>query len=644
MKGTKSTMVQKQLDTIIAPYGGKLKDLLIRDEEHQDLIEKSKQLPSVQISARALCDLELLATGAFSPLDRFMGRDDYERVLTEMRLKDGTLFPIPVTLPVDEDSLPKWGEEITLSDSHNNILAIMKIEEVYQWDPQREARLVLGTTDPRHPLISEMGQWGKYYLSGELQVLNLPKYHDFVDLRLTPAQVRARLAEMGRARVVAFQTRNPMHCIHEELTKRAAAAVDGSLLIHPVVGMTKPGDVDHYTRVRTYRALFDNYYDHSSSMLSLLPLAMRMAGPREALWHAIIRRNFGATHFIIGRDHAGPGKDSYGKPFYGPYEAHSMLEQYEDELNVQPVEFKELVYVSNEERYEEANKVPENATVFTISGTEVRENYLAKGVTLPEWFTRKETAEILQATYPPRRQQGFCIWFTGLSGSGKSTTAEAVVSHMLERGRQVTVLDGDVVRTHLSKGLGFTREDRNINILRIGYVASEIVRHNGVVICAAISPYRAARNEVRKMVGPENFIEVFVDTPIEICEQRDVKGLYARARRGQVTGFTGVDDPYEAPVDPEITLDTLQNSTDVNAARIIDYLIENDFLSLFSGAVILANAWAKSDHHEYTSRWRRCPSLPPRKLVRNDQFFVLSPYFYFLSKSLMINWTKPLVF
>lgn len=563
--------------TLISPYGGTLVDLLVTGEERKELLARAIHLPSVQISARSVCDLEMLATGAFSPLDRFMGKTDYERVLTEMRLKNGTLFPIPITLPLDENNMPNYAEEITLNDSRNNTLAVMQIEEVYHYDPQREARLVLGSTDSKHPLISEMVRWGKVYVSGTLKVINLPTYHDFVELRMTPAQVRAHLQAMGYSKVVAFQTRNPLHRIHEELTKRAADEVNGALLIHPVVGMTRPGDVDHYTRVRTYRALVENYYDSKRTMLSLLPLAMRMAGPREALLHAIIRRNHGATHFIIGRDHAGPGNDSQGKPFYGPYEAQILMAQYGEELGVQPVEFKELVYLPDEERYEEMAKVGEGAQILSISGTQVRDEYLAKGKTLPEWFTRKETAEILQQMYPPRHKQGVCLWFTGLSGSGKSTTSEILTSLLLERGRQVTVLDGDVVRTHLSKGLGFSREDRDTNILRIGYVASEISHHGGIVICAAISPYRATRNEVRKMVG-ENFVEIFVDTPIEVCEQRDVKGMYARARRGQITGFTGVDDPYETPVNPEITLDTVDSTAADNARRIIAHLEERGFI------------------------------------------------------------------
>jgi sulfate adenylyltransferase len=563
---------------MISPYGGELINLVVDGEERQELLERSSRLPSVQISQRALCDLELLATGAFSPLDRFMGKADYDRVLTEMRLTDGTLFPIPVTLPVDEESLPSWGEQITLSDSRNNTVAVMQIEEIYHWDELREARLALGTTDPRHPLVSEMNTWGNVYVSGALKVIDLPKYNDFIDLRKTPSQVREQLAAKGYENVVAFQTRNPMHRVHEELTQRAAEGINGSLLIHPVVGLTKPGDVDHYTRVRIYRTLVERYYDPNRTTLALLPLAMRMAGPREALWHAIIRRNYGATHFIIGRDHAGPGMDSNGNPFFGPYEAQMMLTQYADEIGVQPLDFKEFVYLVDEERYEERSNVPEDARIFAISGTQAREDYLSKGKILPEWFTRMETAEILKQMYPPKNEQGICLWFTGLSGSGKSTTAEILTSLLLERGRQVTLLDGDVVRTHLSKGLGFSREDRDTNILRIGFVAGEIARHGGIVVAAAISPYRTTRNEVRKMVGESRFIEIFVDTPIEVCEQRDVKGLYARARRGQITGFTGVDDPYEVPVDPELTLHTIDVSPKQNAQEIVEYLELHGYL------------------------------------------------------------------
>lgn len=566
---------------LISPYGGNLVNLVVEGQEREELLARAAKLPSIKISMRNLCDLELLATGGFSPLKTFMDKADYMRVLHEMRLTNGLLWPLPITLTADPKELPTVGSELVLRNATNDIMAILTLEEVYHWDREVEAALAYGTTDTKHPMVSEMERWGKVCISGPLKVLNLPKYYDFVDLRLTPAQVRARLESMGNSNVVAFQTRNPLHRIHEELTKRAAEAVGGSLLIHPVVGMTKPGDVDHYTRVRIYRILVEKYYDKSKTLLSLLPLAMRLAGPKEALLHAIIRRNYGANHFIVGRDHAGPGKDSSGRPFYGPYEAQELMKRHEEELGVRMIPFEELVYLPDEDRYVEAGKVPPGARVLNISGTQVRDEYLAKGKLLPAWFTRPETAEILQQMYPPRHKQGFCVWFTGLSGAGKSATAQILAELLLEYGRQATVLDGDVVRTHLSKGLGFSKEDRDTNILRIGFVASEIVRHGGVVICAAISPYRAAREEARKMVG-ENFVMVYMDTPIEICEQRDVKGLYAKARQalaeGKPMGFTGVDDPYEPPIDPELTLHGYDVTPEENARKIVDYLKAQGYL------------------------------------------------------------------
>ena len=567
---------------LISPYGGKkLVDLVASGKERDELLARAAKLPSIKISMRNLCDLELLATGGFSPLDRFMGKADYERVLHEMRLSDGTLFPLPITLTVDPKELPTVGEDIVLRNANNDVIAVMTLDEVYHWDAQTEAALAYGSTDSKHPMVSEMARWNKVCISGAMKAVNLPKYYDFVELRRTPAQVREMLEGMGHDNVVAFQTRNPLHRIHEELTKRAAAQVGGSLIIHPVVGMTKPGDVDHYTRVRIYKALVDNYYDKKSTLLSLLPLAMRMAGPKEALLHAIIRRNHGANHFIVGRDHAGPGKDSTGKPFYGPYDAQDIMNKYEHEIGVKMIPFEELVYLPDEKRYVEGKDVPQGAKTLNISGTQVRDDYLAKGKLLPDWFTRPETAEILREMYPPRHKQGFCIWFTGLSGSGKSATTQVLTSLLLERGREIAILDGDVVRTHLSKGLGFSKEDRDTNIMRIGFVAGEIVHASGTVICAAISPYRATREEARKMVG-ENFVEVYMDTPVEVCEQRDVKGLYAKARQamqdGKPMGFTGVDDPYEPPIDPEIALKGYGATPEENARKIVAYLEEQGYL------------------------------------------------------------------
>jgi len=567
---------------LITPYGEELVNLVADEKEREELLARAPKLSSLKISMRNLCDLELLATGGFSPLTTFMGKADYERVLHEMRLANGTFWPLPITLTADPAELPDVGEDIVLRNTNNDVIAVMTLNEVYHWDADTEAALAYGSTDPRHPMVSEMERWGKVCISGPIRVVNLPKYHDFVELRRTPDQVRAMLEEMGQENVVAFQTRNPLHRIHEELTKRAAAEVKGSLIIHPVVGMTKPGDVDHYTRVRIYKALVENYYDNNSTTLSLLPLAMRMAGPKEALLHAIIRRNYGANHFIVGRDHAGPGKDSTGKPFYGPYEAQELMTKYESEISVKMIPFEELVYLPDEDRYVEGKDIPAGAKTLNISGTQVRDDYLAKGKLLPEWFTRPETAEILREMYPPRHKQGFCIWFTGLSGSGKSATTEVLTSLLLERGRQLTILDGDVVRTHLSKGLGFSKEDRDTNILRIGFVAGEIVRSGGGVICAAISPYRSTRNEARKMIG-DNFITVYMDTPVEVCEERDVKGLYAKARQamddGKPMGFTGVDDPYEPPIDPEITLKGYGASPEENARIIVQYLKDQGYLN-----------------------------------------------------------------
>lgn len=563
---------------LITPYGGQLVDLVIPSPRVEEIKEYANQLFSIQISERSVCDLELLATGAFSPVDGFMGEADYRRVLEEMRLANGTLFPIPVTLPVEYSPEIALDKDVALRNAKNELLAIMTIEEIYDWDREQMAQHVFGTQDLRHPLVAEMHRWGPLNISGRLRVLHLPRHYDFQELRLTPTQTRTKLESIGVENVVAFQTRNPLHRVHEVLTKRAVQEVNGVLLLHPVVGMTKPGDVDHYTRVRSYRTLAERYYDFERIFLSLLPLAMRLAGPREALWHALIRRNFGANYLIVGRDHASPGMDSNGKPFYGRYDAQNMVKQYQKELGVGMLPFRELVYLPDEDRYEEASQVAGNVRIASISGTEVREKYLNNGKTLPAWFTRPEVADILSEAYPPKHLQGVCVWFTGLSAAGKSTTAEVLTVLLQEHGRQVTVLDGDVVRTHLSKGLGFSKEDRDTNIRRIGFVASEIVRHGGIVICAVVSPYRATRNDVRNMVGKDRFIEVFVDTPLAVCEERDTRGLYAKARRGEIKEFTGIDAPYEPPQQPEIFLNTISNTPEQNARSILQYLMQQGFV------------------------------------------------------------------
>jgi sulfate adenylyltransferase len=563
---------------LIAPYAQRLVNLMVPPEAQDELAAYANGLPSLRIAERSLCDLELLATGAFSPLDRFMGREDYLRVLHDMRLANGSIFPIPITLPVEPNRSIRLDRDVALRTPKNELLAVMTIEEIYRWDLAEEAQKVFRTQDLRHPLVAEMHRWGKLNISGRLQVLHLPPHYDFQNLRLTPVQVRMQLAGLGHSNVVAFQTRNPLHRAHEELTRRAAQEVNGVLLLHPVVGMTKPGDVDHYTRVRTYKALVQNYYDPSRILLALLPLAMRLAGPREALWHALIRRNYGANHLIVGRDHASPGADSTGKPFYGPYEAQELVERFQEELGVSVLPFRELVYLLEEERYEEVSHMPGQARTISISGTQVREEYLNNGRKLPDWFTRPEVAEILAEAYPPRHRQGVCVWFTGLSGAGKSTTAEVLTVLLQEYGRQVTLLDGDVVRTHLSRGLGFSKRDRDANVQRIGYVAAEIVRHGGIAIAATVSPYRATRNDVRNLIGTARFIEVFVDTPLEVCERRDTKGVYSKARRGELKGFTGIDAPYEPPEHPEVVLDTVLNSPEKNARLVLETLIQRGFV------------------------------------------------------------------
>jgi len=568
---------------LISPYNNNsLIDLVVSEQELGELRAYANELPSLQLSARSVCDLELLATGAFTPLDRFMGQADYQRVLDEMRLANGVVFPIPITLPVDRQQPIALDRDVALRDERNELLAVLTIEEIYDWKLDEVAAKVFGTQDSRHPLVAEMNKWGKQNVSGRLKVIQLPSHYDFQNLRLTPTQTREKLQKFGRPNIAAFQTRNPLHRVHEEMTKRAIKKLDGVLLLHPAVGMTKPGDIDHYTRVRTYRALTQHYYDQNQIMLSLLPLAMRMAGPREALWHAIIRRNYGANHLIVGRDHASPGVASDGKPFYDPYGAQELVEKFSEEIGVRMIPFQELVYLPDEKKYEQVSDVTPSQRVLSISGTEAREEYLGKGRKLPEWFTRPEVGEILAEAHPPRHRQGACIWFTGLSGAGKSTTAEVLTVKLLEHGRQVTLLDGDIVRTHLSKGLGFSKEDRDTNIRRIGFVAAEIVRHGGIVLAAAVSPYRATRNEVRALVGKENFVEVFVDTPLDVCEQRDTKGMYAKARRGEIKDFTGIDDPYERPLNAEVTLDAVGHSPEENARLVLEKLIERGFVRTYA--------------------------------------------------------------
>ena len=566
---------------LIAPHGGTLVDLIVDSERAEELKKASRDWPSLDLSERHVADLELLLNGGFSPLTGFMTRADYEAVCRDMRLADGTLWPMPICLDVDEETAAGLspGTTLALRDDEGVMIAALHVEEVWQPDREAEARDVFGTTNPEHPGADFLlNRTHPYYVGGRVEGLQLPTHYDFRTLRMTPAEVRARFQRREWRRIVAFQTRNPMHRAHLELTVRAAKEAQANLLIHPVVGMVRRGDVDHYTRVRAYQAILDRY-PRNTAELALLPLAMRMAGPREAVWHAIIRKNHGCTHFIVGRDHAGPGSDSNGDPFYGPYDAQDLLARHTDELGVVMVPFKMMTYLPDEDTYLPIDEVPEGAKTLAISGTDLRAR-LADGREIPEWFTFSEVAEELRRTHPPRARQGFTVFFTGLSGSGKSTVANVLRVKLLEMGgRPVTLLDGDIVRKNLSSELGFSKEHRDLNILRIGFVASEITKNGGIALCAPIAPYDGVRKQVREMIKPRGgFILVHISTPLDVCEERDRKGLYAKARAGIIQEFTGVSDPYEVPADADVVIDTTDISAANAAQRIILHLEHEGFI------------------------------------------------------------------
>jgi sulfate adenylyltransferase len=574
-------------DRLNAPHGGDLVDLIVPEEERARLQEESIAWPSWDLTPRQMCDLELLLCGAFSPLTGFMNRADYESVCDGLRLTDGTLWPLPITLDVPRELASQLaaGSKLALRDPEGVMLAALEVEETWELDAASEASRVYGTTDRKHPAVAyAFDRSNPVLVGGRVLGIQMPWHYDFAALRATPRDVRRRFERLGWRKIVAFQTRNPMHRAHFELTLRAAREVEANLLIHPVVGLTKPGDVDHYTRVRCYRSLVERY-PRNTAMLALLPLAMRMGGPREALFHAIIRKNYGCSHLIVGRDHAGPGDDSQGKPFYGPYDAQELLRQHAEELGIEMVPFRMVVYVEDKDAYYPVDEVPEGTRTLNISGTELRQR-LAQGQELPEWFTFPEVAEELRRTHPPRARQGFTVFFTGLSGSGKSTVANSLRVKLLEMGgRPVTLLDGDVVRKNLSSELGFSKEHRDLNIRRIGFVASEITKNGGIAICAPIAPYDSVRKDVRADVEPGGgFILVHVATPLEVCEQRDRKGLYAKARAGILKQFTGISDPYEEPEDADVVLDTTDLTPDETAQQIILHLEHEGYIGAQRGS------------------------------------------------------------
>ncbi|MEK7543649.1 MAG: bifunctional sulfate adenylyltransferase/adenylylsulfate kinase [Patescibacteria group bacterium] len=558
--------------SLITPYGGKLISLVVDKEKRAELLARAINIPSYQLSERSMQDLELLATGAFSPLSTFMTRNDYHRVIESMRLSNGTLFPIPITLPLSNDRSILKNKKITLRNQFNEIIAVMSVQDIYKRDFKKECQLVYGTTDPTHPMVSEMCHWPDYCVSGPIQVINLPHYYNFFNLRQTPASLRIILETYGNNNVVAFQTRNPMHRAHEELCKRAAEKVHGTLLIHPTVGITKIDDIPYITRVQIYNTMYQKYFPHDKTVLSILPLAMRFAGPREAVWHAIIRRNYGANYFIVGRNHASPGVNIQGKQFYAPDAAQKLIQSVAAEIGIKPLLFNELAYNRSQKKYTESYSISKKNKFSALSGTDVRNVYLTGRKKLPGWFTRPEVAKILADSYIPLHKKGFCVWLTGLPCAGKSTIAVLLQNLIQESGREVSLLDGDVVRTHLSKGLGYSKEDRDTNVLRIGFVASEIVHHSGAVICAAISPYEQTRQQVRYFMPHGSFILVYVDCPLATCEARDTKGYYQNARSNKIKHFTGINDAYEPPLIPEVHLHTLDKTPQECTDMIFNHL------------------------------------------------------------------------
>jgi sulfate adenylyltransferase len=563
------------------PHGGVLKELYLGESAFEEEKLKAQDYKSWDLTERQLCDIELILNGAFSPLEGFLTRQEYEGVLEEMRLPSGLLWPIPITLDVNTKFAEEIGEgeTIALCDQEGVIIATMEIQDIWTPDKALEAAAVFGTEDVAHPGVDYlMNHAYEVYIGGKLRGVEPPIHYDFKLLRDSPSELRGRFRKLGWRKVVAFQTRNPMHRAHQELTFRAARENEANLLIHPVVGMTRPGDIDHYTRVRCYEHILQKYPEQTTT-LSILNLAMRMAGPKEALWHGITRKNFGCTHFIVGRDHAGPGKTPDGKPFYAPYEAQEIFSKYEEELAITLVPFQQMVYVEDRAQYLPVNETTPDMKIRTISGTEFRRR-LREGLDIPEWYSFSEIVKELSKIYPPRHKQGFTVFFTGLPSAGKSTIANSLLVKLLESGnRKVTLLDGDVVRKNLSSELGFSKEHRNLNILRIGFVAAEITKNGGIAICAPIAPYRATRRKVRELIeAVGSFIEVHVSTPLEVCERRDRKGLYAKARAGVIEGFTGIDDPYEDPEHPEMVIDTQTLSPELAAHRILVKLESMGFI------------------------------------------------------------------
>ena len=560
---------------MIAPHGKTLVSFHLSADELSEYSELSNKTSSLTLSLKQQCDLEMISNGAFSPLSTFNNQKDYEEILLNNKLSNGLVWPIPIVLDVPDQFLQSLdkNECISLRNAEGFLLAILQVNEFWAPDKKEEANSVFKSNDPNHPGVDYLfNHTNNNYISGELVPIQSNKYFDFTHLRKSPQEVRDFFRLNNWKDVIAFQTRNPMHRAHFELTKLAMDEHNSKLLIHPVIGISKPGDIDHFTRVKCYQHII-KYYPENSVELSLINLAMRMAGPKEALWHAIIRKNYGCNRIIIGRDHAGPGVNAEGKPYYQPYDAQELIARYQEELEIKMVPFKEMVFAKNKKTFLPLDKIEQNDPIEKLSGTQFKE-LLQQRTEIPSWYSFPEVIHELRKRFPKLHNQGLTVFFTGLSGAGKSTLANAIMYKLMEtEDRPITLLDGDIVRQHLSSELGFSKEDRDIHVKRIGYVASEITKHGGVAICAPIAPYSNTRKVVRNMIDEVgSFVEIHVATPLSVCEERDVKGLYKQARAGKILDFTGVSDPYEEPENPEITVDTSDITVEESSALILDKL------------------------------------------------------------------------
>jgi sulfate adenylyltransferase len=547
------------------------------------------------LTPRQRCDLEMLLVLGFAPLTGFLSQSDYENVRDHMRLSSGELWPIPVTLDVPADFAKDISpnERIGLYDPDNTLIAYLQVSDVWQPDKTLEAEKVFGTKDLKHPAVHYLfHKAGDWYLGGTVTKVQDIKHYDFIELRQTPQELKQIFADRQLKKIIGFQTRNPIHRAHMELTLRAAQEMDGHILLHPVVGLTKSEDIDYFTRVRCYQKILP-YYPPNKAILSLLPLAMRMAGPREALWHAIIRKNYGCTHFIIGRDHAGPGADSQGKPFYDPYAAQKIVATHQDEIGITMLAFQEMLYVKERQTYASCDEIKPDETPLTISGTELRSALLHEKP-IPEWFSYPEIIDELRASYLPKHKKGFTIFFTGLSGAGKTVLAHALFAKLKSLGiKNASILDSDVTRRILASDLGFSKADRDLNIRRIGFVASEMTKIGGIAICAAIAPYKEGRNINRQLISQYGgYIEVYISTSFIECLKRDTKGLYAKALKGDLKNLTGFNDPYEPPEHPEVTINTSECTVEESIKQIIDYLMREGYIK-----TVKSKNYLKQDSH-----------------------------------------------